>query len=427
MPHTISRSLDKTTAGAASGYIASEAHYLSVAGRILASLRGNGRLVLLTGDLPVDPEALCRALRKLVGSRRRVIGIACEPELTKDELSRAGSNVATLPAGGGTVTLSDAAETDAPLFVFAKADRLSDQQIKEICASIQLGAQQNTAAVLLASAEFPTRLKEQPLQFLETTLGTRLHFDEIGGDEGIDFLRHQLAARHLDDEASNLRPILLRGLAVLAAISAIVVGVLLVLHYVKLPNLKMPGGWSLPWAGNVSTATDAPQPVPAPGVVPSAPAVPPVSELPKPATAPAEPTPAPSSPAKMPEPPAPVATPGATRDAASPQAPPRSAQPRADQRLSPAEIDALLARGDAFLSTGDIASARLFYERAADAGSGGAALRLGATFDPNFLGRAGVRGSPGDPAQAASWYRRARDLGDAAAAQRLKNLSQAPH
>ena len=55
-----------------------------------------------------------------------------------------------------------------------------------------------------------------------------------------------------------------------------------------------------------------------------------------------------------------------------------------------------------------------------------AALRLGATFDPNFLGRVGVRGNPGDPAQAASWYRRARDLGDAAAAERLKKLEGQP-
>ncbi|MGA7868778.1 MAG: hypothetical protein WCA23_33220, partial [Stellaceae bacterium] len=95
-------------------------------------------------------------------------------------------------------------------------------------------------------------------------------------------------------------------------------------------------------------------------------------------------------------------------------------------QLSPAEIAALVARGDAFLSAADIVSARLFYERAANAGDSAAALRLGATFDPTFLDRAGVRGNPGDPAQAESWYRRARDLGDAAAAVRLKNLERQP-
>ena len=82
----------------------------------------------------------------------------------------------------------------------------------------------------------------------------------------------------------------------------------------------------------------------------------------------------------------------------------------------------LVSRGDDFLKAGDVASARLYYERAADAGNGSAALRLGATFDPGFLASAGVRGTLGDPARAASWYARARDLGEAAAAQRLKSL-----
>jgi hypothetical protein len=39
-------------------------------------------------------------------------------------------------------------------------------------------------------------------------------------------------------------------------------------------------------------------------------------------------------------------------------------------------------------SAGDIASARLFYQHAADAGNGSAALRLGASYDPGFLSRA---------------------------------------
>ena len=116
----------------------------------------------------------------------------------------------------------------------------------------------------------------------------------------------------------------------------------------------------------------------------------------------------------------------APRTTATPQASPPVVQPPADQHLSATEIAALVNRGDAFLRAGDIASARLFYERAADAGDSAAALRLGATFDPDFLGRVGIRGNPGDPSLAASWYRRARDLGDAAAAERLKNLERHP-
>ena len=76
------------------------------------------------------------------------------------------------------------------------------------------------------------------------------------------------------------------------------------------------------------------------------------------------------------------------------------------------EIAELLTRGDSFVVVGDIASARVFYERAASAGDGRAALRMGTTFDPAFLRRAGLPRTFGDPAQARSWYRRASDLDD---------------
>ena len=77
-----------------------------------------------------------------------------------------------------------------------------------------------------------------------------------------------------------------------------------------------------------------------------------------------------------------------------------------------AEADALVRRGDAFFAVGDLASARLFYEYAATAGSGVAALRLGGTFDPGFLARAHFGRVQGDRALALYWYRQARDLGN---------------
>ncbi len=89
--------------------------------------------------------------------------------------------------------------------------------------------------------------------------------------------------------------------------------------------------------------------------------------------------------------------------------------------LSAAEVTELLGHGDALLRTGDIASARLFYERAAAAGDGRAALRLGATFDPAFLGLAGLRNVQGDAAEARSWYSRALDLGAAEAKRQLNS------
>ena len=115
-------------------------------------------------------------------------------------------------------------------------------------------------------------------------------------------------------------------------------------------------------------------------------------------------------------------------EAESPPAatPPSVANPPAGPRLSATEITALLARGDAFLGAGDITSARLTYERAADAGSGLAALQLGATFDPVFQGRAGLRGAIAEAIQALFWYRRARELGVSEAAQRITALETRP-
>ncbi len=91
---------------------------------------------------------------------------------------------------------------------------------------------------------------------------------------------------------------------------------------------------------------------------------------------------------------------------------------------APAAIDTanLIVRGDTFLGTGDIASARLYYEQAADAGNARAAMFLGLTFDPTFLDHAGARGLHGDVVQAATWYRRARDLGEPEAVRLLAGL-----
>jgi TPR repeat protein len=91
-------------------------------------------------------------------------------------------------------------------------------------------------------------------------------------------------------------------------------------------------------------------------------------------------------------------------------------------RLTAEEAAALLARGDRLLSIGDVTSARLFYERAADGGAGLAALRLGETYDPVFLDRVHLRGVRADLGAASSWYRRARDLGTADAEVLLRGL-----
>ncbi len=117
---------------------------------------------------------------------------------------------------------------------------------------------------------------------------------------------------------------------------------------------------------------------------------------------------------------APAATSSANElSAATPEAPTTGLP---ETRLSAADAAALLARGDVLFSKGDVVAARLFYERAAYAGEGQAALRLGETFDPAFLDQARLRGARGDLSTALSWYRRARDLGVAEAEILLKSL-----
>jgi TPR repeat protein len=77
------------------------------------------------------------------------------------------------------------------------------------------------------------------------------------------------------------------------------------------------------------------------------------------------------------------------------------------------DLATLLAQGDRLLGTGDITSARLFYERGAKAGDGTAAWRLGETFDPKFLARARLGFVLGDAVRAEHWYSVARELRNA--------------
>lgn len=116
------------------------------------------------------------------------------------------------------------------------------------------------------------------------------------------------------------------------------------------------------------------------------------------------------------------ATPGPPQKAL-PSAPTTAgAQILAAPRPPDRQLAELLVRGDGFLQAGDLASARLFYERAADAGDGRAALRMGATFDPTFLADAGLRNLRGDPATARFWYHRALGLGASEAQPHLNSL-----
>ncbi len=93
---------------------------------------------------------------------------------------------------------------------------------------------------------------------------------------------------------------------------------------------------------------------------------------------------------------------------------------RADSSDTP--VGVLLERGNRLLASGDIVSARRFFERAHAAGVATAASRIAATYDPVFLRQIGAVGVKADAAQAVEWYRQAATAGDAEAADRLKQL-----
>jgi len=93
-------------------------------------------------------------------------------------------------------------------------------------------------------------------------------------------------------------------------------------------------------------------------------------------------------------------------------------------QLDKTEIAMLVSRGKDFVRDGDLASARLLFQRAAAAGNAEAAFSLGTTFDPLFIRRMGVVGMEPDVARAREWYERAAELGSADASQQLATLQR---
>jgi len=98
--------------------------------------------------------------------------------------------------------------------------------------------------------------------------------------------------------------------------------------------------------------------------------------------------------------------------------PPQPAAPAA-RRMDPDEVAGLLKRAKSMLAIGDISSARLLLERAADAQEAEAALMLGTTYDPLVIGNQDMRSITPDPAMARQWYQKAAALGSADARRRL--------
>jgi DnaJ domain len=88
------------------------------------------------------------------------------------------------------------------------------------------------------------------------------------------------------------------------------------------------------------------------------------------------------------------------------------------------DVDQLIAMSERFLAQGDVATARRFLERAAQARDARATLMLAATYDPEGLRTMGVVGIQPDLQQAHFWYSRALEFGCREASLRLMDLAQ---
>jgi TPR repeat protein len=110
----------------------------------------------------------------------------------------------------------------------------------------------------------------------------------------------------------------------------------------------------------------------------------------------------------------------AIEPAAQAAAPAEAAPSPPARRIDPDELAALLKRAKGLLAIGDITSARLLLERAADAQEAEAALMLAGTYDPQVLGTQDMRSITPDPAAARLWYQKAAQLGSVDARRRLQ-------
>jgi len=478
------------TADAGFEYLATAEHYRYLARGIVDALR-RACLVVVTGDPSASPPMLAAALRE-AATPRAVIELSCGPDLDCEKLLRDGLMRADPPAPAAIGEDPGRSVPPSSLFVFADADRLSDDQIekfREAAQAMPPGPHGFEAGVLLAGSDFLTRAEGTGLHLLDEGLAAHLRVQQLERDEVEAFIRHQLppsAGANLFT-AQRVALIAITSGGNPAVVNRLARRMLQIEPDVSAGSL--PAKLSQRWrrfvrksSGSRSVvqpdARTAGDEITPPRVMPRRYAV--SLRLPagiviclgavwlvagafesqrldvlvgllrdrilprhEQAEAPGGPGAAPSAGAAIGSSsvnvaaaspsgasagettPEPVATgadhPGATSAPGSTHEP--APQPVADgPRFSAAEIAALVARGDAFLGAGDIASARLFFGRAADSGDGRAAMRMAVTYDAAFLDRAGLHGLRGDPEQAALWYRRARELDEGKAEPSLGSL-----
>jgi hypothetical protein len=87
-------------------------------------------------------------------------------------------------------------------------------------------------------------------------------------------------------------------------------------------------------------------------------------------------------------------------------------------------IRLLMGRGQQLIASGDLASARLLFRRAAEAGDAAAAMAMGWTYDPAMVAKFSIYGVTPDVEEARVWYEKARELGSTEAPNRLNLLAK---
>jgi hypothetical protein len=117
------------------------------------------------------------------------------------------------------------------------------------------------------------------------------------------------------------------------------------------------------------------------------------------------------------------AQPEAEPAAAPPAAPPGTRLVKTVRELDPEAVKLLMQQGQQFVAAGDFVTARIVYQRAAEAGDATAALAMGATFDPTVLAKLGARGVVADVEKARFWYQKAQAFGSPEAPHRIEMLA----
>lgn len=103
----------------------------------------------------------------------------------------------------------------------------------------------------------------------------------------------------------------------------------------------------------------------------------------------------------------------------------QAALPASQSPMAEADVQDLIREGNRYMRDGEIIRARSYYEQAARAGHGEAALAMGRSFDPSYFERLDRKTGEPDAAQAFEWYRQAMNAGlDRAAQVRIENLRQ---